>query len=63
MTGSVLKDRYGNKIGQVLTKTNGTQVIKNKVGNNVGTYDPVKDVTKDRVGNVVGRGNLLATLV
>ncbi|OWY33947.1 hypothetical protein CEJ45_15075 [Herbaspirillum aquaticum] len=63
MAEQVLKDRNGNKIGTIEIRSDGTQVGKDKYGNKRGEYDPRNDVTKDRHGNRVGKGNLLAVLI
>ncbi len=56
----VLKDRYGNKIGEIRTNGN-EQVIYDKYGNKLGTYK--NGNTYDRFGNKIGSGNLLTTLL
>lgn len=59
----VLKDRHGNIYARIEQRPNGMLVIHDKHGNIQGTYDPAHDVTKDKHGNKLGTGNLLATLV
>ncbi len=63
MAEQVLNDRNGNKIGSIEIRSDGTQVGKDKYGNKRGEYDSRNDVTKDRYGNRVGKGNLLAVLI
>lgn len=60
---NVLKDKHGNIFAKIEERSNGHLVIHDKHGNVQGEYDPVRDVTKDKKGNKVGTGNLLATLV
>ena len=58
----ILRDRFGNRIGEIET-VNGRQILRDKNGNRLGEYDPETRVTRDRVGNRVGTGNLLVTLL
>jgi hypothetical protein len=62
MATQVLKDKKGNKIGEI-RDWNGRLAIFDKVGNRLGEYDAKTNVTKDAKGNKVGTGNLLATLL
>jgi hypothetical protein len=59
----ILKDRLGNRIGQIDTDSTGKMIGKDRLGNRVGEYDPKSDVTRDRLGNRVAAGNVLANLV
>jgi hypothetical protein len=62
MAAQVLKDRNGNKIGEI--KQEGDKlIIVDKNGNKKGSYDPNSNTTRDRNGNKIGTGNLLATLL
>jgi hypothetical protein len=63
MTGhEILRDRYGMRIGEV--QINGSQqVLHDRYGYRLGRYDSHDDLTRDQYGNVVGRGNLLMTLL
>jgi hypothetical protein len=58
----VLKDKHGNKIGEIREQS-GRQVLYDKNGNRLGEYDPKSNVTKNKVGNRIGEGNLLVTLL
>jgi hypothetical protein len=58
----VLRDRYGERIGEVVLKGS-RQTLRDKYGNPLGAYDSHTDLTTDRYGNLIGRGNLLATLL
>jgi hypothetical protein len=58
-----LKDRNGNKIGAIETRSDGTQIGKDKNGNKRGEYNPKTNTTKDRNGNIYGKGNLLSVLI
>ena len=63
MSDQVLKDRLGNVLGKISTASDGTLIIKDRLGNVKGKYDPKTNKTKDRLGNVIGTGNLLTTLL
>jgi hypothetical protein len=63
VTDQVLKDKLGNTIGKISTASNGIQTIKDRLGNIKGSYDPKRNETKDKLGNTVGTGNLLTTLL
>jgi hypothetical protein len=63
MAEQVLKDRNGNKIGAIETRSDGTQIGKDKNGNRRGEYNPKTNTTKDKNGNIFGKGNLLSTLI
>ena len=63
MAQQTLKDRSNNTIGYILTDAKGRQTIKDKNMVVKGYYDPETNVTKDKNLRVVGRGNLLATLI
>jgi hypothetical protein len=59
----ILKDRLGNKIGEIKTESGGKQVIYDRLGNRLGYYDPKANITYDRLGNKIGSGNLLTRLL
>lgn len=62
MKRQVLKDRVGNKIGEI--RDNGrVQTIHDRIGNKLGEYRPKTNTTHDRIGNKIGSGNLLTTLL
>jgi|GEM_PF-1608761 len=63
MADQILKDRNGNRIGSIETRSDGTQIGKDKNGNRRGEYDPKRNITKDKNGNRVGEGNLLSSLI
>ena len=56
----VLKDKYGNRIGEIKTENN-REVIYDKYGNRLGYFDG--KYTYDKYGNRIGEGNLLTTLL
>ncbi|NLB48655.1 MAG: hypothetical protein GX813_02270, partial [Erysipelotrichia bacterium] len=54
--------RYDNKLGSI--KDKGSElIIYDRYGNRCGSYDKRNNTTKDRQGNKVGTGNLLALLL
>ena len=62
MASQVLKDKNGNRIGEI--KDNGNvQTIHDKNGNRLGEYKLSTNTTHDRNGNKIGTGNLLVTLL
>jgi hypothetical protein len=62
MANQVLRDRYGNKLGEIVQES-GKLVLRDRYGNKKGFYDPSTDTTRDTYGNKVGSGNILATLL
>jgi hypothetical protein len=62
MATQVLKDRYGNKIGEI-RDSGSYQTIHDKYGNKLGEYRPNQNTTHDKYGNKIGSGNLLTTLL
>jgi hypothetical protein len=59
MAEQVLKDRNGNKVGVIEIRSDGTQIGKDKNGNRRGEYNPKTNTTKDKNGNIFGKGNAL----
>ena len=58
----VLGDRYGNRIDEI--QIDGSkQVLVDKYFVRLGSYDLHDDLSRDKYGDVVGRGNLLVTLL
>jgi hypothetical protein len=62
MSGQILKDSKGIKIGEI-QESNGKLIIKDARGVKKGEYDPKANTTKDARGVKVGSGNLLTTLL
>lgn len=58
-----LRDSHLNIIARIETLYNGDQQIYNMHGNLLGSFRVVGNITVDVHGNVVGYGNLLATLL
>jgi hypothetical protein len=60
----ILRDRRGIIIGRVEPqRLTGKLVLRDHRGVLVGTYDPRSGETRDAHGRVIGRGNLLGTLL
>lgn len=58
----VLRDISGNKIGTIKLE-NGKQMLRNKMGELKGSYDPASNVTLNALGSRIGSGNLLVELI
>ena len=56
-----LRDVLGNNVAEV-RKSGDRSTLHDRLGNRLGTYDAREDVTRDPIGNFVGKGNWLATL-
>ena len=58
----VLRDKYGNRIGEI--QIDGSkQVLVDRYFVRLGSYDSHDNLTRDKYGNVVGRGNSTGYLV
>ena len=62
MMREVLRDRHGNRIGE-LTYEAGKTILRDRHGNRLGEYHHKDNVTRDRRGGRLGYGNLLASLL
>lgn len=58
-----LRDRQGHLVGTIQQRYDGKLEGRDRNGNLKGTYDPKTDETRDRSGNLVGKGNMLSTLI
>ena len=63
MSAQDLRDKNGNRIGKLETQSSGEVVLRDHNGSRRGTYDPRMNVTRDHNGNLVGKGNLLVSLL
>ena len=63
MSTQTLKDSHNNIIGYIESRPDGTQVAKDSHNNIKGYYDPKTNRTKDAHNNIIGTGNLLASLI
>ncbi len=58
----VLRDKYGNRLGEI--QIDGSkQVLVDSYFVRLGSYDAHDNLTPDKYGNVVGRGNILVSLL
>jgi hypothetical protein len=58
----VLRDQYGNRLGEIVIEGQ-RRIIRDKYGRTLGWYDAYDNITKDRQGRWVGRGDLLSRLL
>lgn len=63
MAREVLRDPLGQILGTIETTSNGNQKLKDYVGKTLGTYDKKTNTTRNYLGQLVGTGNLLTTLL
>ena len=63
MTKQLLRDRAGRLLGWIETDSRGKQYLRDKAGRLLGWYDPALGSIYDRAGRLVGRSNILLTLL
>jgi hypothetical protein len=63
MTDQVLRDKGGRLLGRISEKSDGRLEGRDHAGRLKGTYDPRTDQTRDQAGRLVGKGNLLSSVV
>lgn len=63
MADQQLRDPSGRLIGTIRQLPDGRLEARNPAGSLCGYYDPKKDLTLNRNGSLVARGNILATLI
>jgi hypothetical protein len=63
MNNQELRDKVGRLLGKIKHVSTGKFEGRDAAGQLKGTYGPKTDQTRDAVGRVVGKGNLLATLI
>ncbi|PJB27241.1 hypothetical protein CO111_06280 [Candidatus Desantisbacteria bacterium CG_4_9_14_3_um_filter_50_7] len=59
----MITDSGGNVLGNIETMPDGRQCLTARLGDVLGYYDPNSDTTTDRLGTIIGQGNLLKTLL
>jgi hypothetical protein len=59
---SVLRDRNNNKLGE-LKEECGVLVLRDRNNNRLGSYNSRNNETRDNTNRLVGKGNLLTTLL
>lgn len=62
MKEQVLRDKSNRKIGKI-KEINGKLEIRNPSNQLLGRYDPKSDQTRDKSNRLIGKGNLLTTLL
>lgn len=63
MADQILKDKQNKTIGRIRTLSDGRLEIRDPLNVAKGTYNPKTNETRDRLNRVVGKGNLLVTLL
>jgi len=63
MATQELKNQLGQVIAKIDTDSRGVMTIKTFTGKVLGTYDPKSNMTRNYLGQLIGTGNLLATLI
>jgi hypothetical protein len=62
MSKETLTDSAGNISGYIETMPDGRQCLTGRLGDVLGYYDPNSNITTDRLGTLIGYGNMLASL-
>ena len=63
MADQIVKDSSGNVLGSIKELEFGKLMAFDRLGTELGTYDPATDKTYDRLGLPVGNGNQLHLLI
>ena len=63
MGNQILRDNHGHKIGEIQTRPDGKQTLRDGFGRHLGDYDARNNITRDTFGRRVGDGNLLSSLI
>lgn len=63
MANQELRDRTGKLLGTIKELSSGNYEIRNASGTLKGTYDPKSNVTRNASGSLVGKGNMLSSLL
>jgi hypothetical protein len=63
MSVQELRNGQGHVIGRIRTAPNGFMEITDPRGQVQGRYNPTTNETRDKQGHLVGKGNLLTTLL
>jgi len=62
MSTEILRDRSGHLLGRI-KEVNGEYELRDVNGKLLGWYNPKTNATRDRNGRLIGRGNLLVSLL
>jgi hypothetical protein len=60
---SELRDPTGKLVGHIRVQANGNRSVHDLTGRQLGTYDARSNSTRNIAGRIVGRGDLLVTLL
>ena len=63
MTIEVLRDRAGNRLGEIETLADGNRVLRNASNEIRGYYEADGDHTRDADKNIVAKGNKLRSMI
>lgn len=63
MTEQVLRDKMNRRLGVIKTDARGVQTLYDSMNKRKGTYDPQTNFTRDAMNRLVGKGNLLTSLL
>jgi len=63
MAKETLKDPLGQILATIETDRNGNQTIKDYMGKILGVYNKKENKTRNYLGQIVGTGNLLTSLI
>ncbi len=63
MSKQELRDRSGRLIGAVITRNDGKHEGRDASGHLKGTYDPKNKETRDSSGRLIGKGDMLSSLI
>lgn len=63
MSKQDLRDKNNQLLGTIKTLSSGKLELRNASNRLLGTYDPKPNETRDAQSRLVGKGNLLATLL
>jgi len=58
-----VRDRKGSLIGMIFTMADGRKIFRSGKGKLLGIYYPKTNETRDHTGALVGRGNVLSSLI
>ncbi len=63
MADQDLRDKTGKLLGRIKTQSNGKLELRDATGKLKGYYDPKSNETRMPNGSLVGKGNLITTLL
>jgi hypothetical protein len=63
MSDRELRDKSGKLLGRIKVLSDGRLELRDQDGSLKGRFNPKNNETRDRNGNLVGKGDLLTTLL